>query len=401
METRLKTLLILLLIFFLVSYQFVDYSKLLLESFGMVMGRMPKAEEFTLLGGTLNVMALVVISMVISLIALGIAEAIIGRPEREVRIAIPTPLAEVSLGVFLEDLFARVLLFGLPLTLFGLNPITFYIFWLLSNSIWAWLHLYNYAPEDRHVLRILPQLACGLFIESYAYLKFGFWVCFAVHLLFDFTLFSMFGKEEFESSFFRNFPARLLGISLGLLMCGALTQSPYIQWLQGNFIAENITILSFVGFLLLVSNAINLICDIAGLDEISVAHSFIRSRELSFLESRIGLILIYFFGSILLAMIMLVVYWISSSLIVPFLNIFTSFHDVRKASIFVSLFLIVLLPLSSEERTPSGEFRSFLVSFPVTYLLFVFLTGFPFLEFLLCVALYFTLEACVAAFKLY
>ena len=82
METRLKTLLILLLIFFLVSYQFVDYSKLLLESFGMVIGRMPKAEEFTLLGGALNVMALVVISMVISLIALGIAEAIIGRPER-------------------------------------------------------------------------------------------------------------------------------------------------------------------------------------------------------------------------------------------------------------------------------------------------------------------------------
>jgi len=82
LETRLKTLLILLLIFFLVSYQFVDYSKLLLESFGMVIGRMPKAEEFTLLGGALNVMALVVISMVISLIALGIAEAIIGRPER-------------------------------------------------------------------------------------------------------------------------------------------------------------------------------------------------------------------------------------------------------------------------------------------------------------------------------
>ncbi len=76
--------------------------------------------------------------------------------------------------VFIEELFARYLflrfLYEHPL-LDG--TIWFYVLLLIGNSLWAFVHIYNFKDKkDRKILRVAPQFVSGIFY-SYVFYKYG------------------------------------------------------------------------------------------------------------------------------------------------------------------------------------------------------------------------------------
>lgn len=99
-----------------------------------------------------------------------------------------------------EEVFARFLFLGLPLWIFGghLPLAWFWVLFLVGNSLWAVVHLTNYQnPEERHLLRVLPQFLGGVFF-TVIFLKFGFFGALVVHLAYNNLLFSMMRKGVFN-----------------------------------------------------------------------------------------------------------------------------------------------------------------------------------------------------------
>lgn len=91
--------------------------------------------------------------------------------------------------VFLEELFARFLFVGILTHIFQ-GTFAFYVLALTGNALWAWVHYLNYAPQDRKVRQVLPQFFGGIFLIV-LYVKFGFWVTFVAHVLYNVSLFSL------------------------------------------------------------------------------------------------------------------------------------------------------------------------------------------------------------------
>jgi hypothetical protein len=404
-------LIVLLPLLFISTYLFIDYGKIVNEITQMALGRLPVNEEFTLLSGAINITAISVFAIGLALATLIVVIPMAGHPRREPGFA---SLKGVHIVVFLEELLARGLLFWLPLYLSGYNIIVFYVFWILSNGIWALLHLTNYEESERSLWLVLPQFIGGLFIESYAFLKFGFWVAYAIHLFYDFILFSTIGHEELKSSFIRNLPSRVAGIGLGALLIGVssvsfstfsslVIQLPYIQWLNGNFIAENITMFTFVGFLLIMGNIINFICDLSGMDERSVL-DIIKQREYGFFEKRLGWIALSALGGLLVPIFLGIIYYLTIWISIPILNFFTPFKNITNATFLLCAFIMSsFVGIGGKEKTtsPSAEFRSFLVNLPIYFLLFAYMRMVPILDFFLCTIVYFTISGVIDSLRLY
>jgi len=393
---------------FLLTYWLIDYTQIINESIAMISGKLPETGEVTLLRGTLNIIALVVINAFIIIPTAIIVTEILGRPER-VEPEGHVTLKGVKTAVLFEDFFGRVLLFWLPLHLSGYNTIVFYVFWFLSNAIWSALHIYNYKPKDRQLLRTLPQFLSGLFVLSYTFLKFGFWVCYAVHLFYDFLIFSVFAKEQLESSLVKNLISRLVGISIGLVLLGvntfnisssikSITQTPYLQWLDGNFVTTGIAMFSFIGFLLVINNVIGFICDAAGFDERGLLE-ILKSLSEDFFVTRVGAILLSILGGVLTALILPVVYCLTSWIVIPIIGFFTTIRNVLNATILLAAFFIAS-PSGSKESTPSAEVRGFVIGFPLYYLLFIYFVKVAWWELLTCMVIYSTLSAVVNSLRL-
>ena len=375
-------MIILLPLLFACTYAFVDYGKMLAEIGQMALGKLPSQEEFTLLSGALNIIAISVFAIALALITIVVVIPMAGHAK--------TKTAEfgsfrgVNIVVFLEELLARGLLFWLPLYLSGYNIVVFYIFWILSNGIWALLHLGNYREGDRSLWLVLPQFIGGLFIESYAFLKFGFWVAYAVHLFYDFILFaSIGGRRELKSSLIRNLPARAVGVGVGTLLIGvssfnflsfsfAITQLPYLEWLKGNFIGTGITLLTFVGSLLIVDNVISFVCDLANMDESSIL-GMLKERKHGLVEKRIGYLALSLFAGVLIPILLLIAYFLISWIAIPILNFFSPLQNIANATFLLTAFALSSIGGSSKDTSPSAEFRSFLANFPIFFLLLVYL----------------------------
>lgn len=397
---------------FACTYLFVDYGAMVSEIAQMALGKFPANEEFTLLKGAINIMAISVFAIVLALVTLIIVIPMAGRPERREGARF-TSLRGVHIVVFLEEVLARGLLFWLPLYLSGYNIIVFYIFWILSNGVWALLHLTNYKEGERSLWLVLPQFIIGLFIESYAFLKFGFWVAYAIHLFYDFLVFSAIGHEELKSSFFRNLPSRASGIGLGALLIGVsslslsafgsiVIQLPYIQWLDGNFVEEGVAMFTFIGFLLIMTNAISFICDLSGMDESSILN-IIKQKEYGFLEKRIGWIALNVLVGLLAPIFLVIVYYLIVGIAIPILNFFTPFKNITNATFLLCAFVMSSVGSKDEKEltSPSAEFRSFLVGFPLYFLLFVYMAKVSILDFFLCSIVYFTLSGAIDSLRLY
>jgi hypothetical protein len=101
-------------------------------------------------------------------------------------------------AVFAEELISRWFFLGLLRKPFMHSTLAFYLLFLIGNSLFAAIHLPNFAKEkDRKLLRILPQFAGGIFF-SYIYVKYGLLaavlahfgsnaVLFASHKIYTFT----------------------------------------------------------------------------------------------------------------------------------------------------------------------------------------------------------------------
>lgn len=393
------------MIFFLVTYPFLSYKKILFEIFGIFLGKIPEsAREFTLLNGTLNILALIVINALILIPTSTIIHSIF-KPSPSVTLEEFTTLKGFKLDIFLEDLFARWLLFWVPLTLSKNNIVVFYVFLIFSNFIWAALHLYNYKPEDRRLLLVLPQFLSGIFVLSYAFIKYGFWVCYAVHLFYDFTLLSVFGEEKFEVSVLKNLPIRIIEILIGtILLVGytnlqttllKITKSPYFQWLDGNFVVDSISILSFVGFLMLTGGVLDLICDFVGLDETKLVD--VLSERDSLIEKAVFITLISLISVVTFTLMLPILYFICFK-VISWGKFILEVKNITLATLILSSFLIAS---PSGKKSPSAEIRSLIVNFPIFYLLLTFyvLSGFSLLNLLLCLLVYVGLEGIITIIK--
>jgi hypothetical protein len=411
MEARIKVLIVLLPLLFICTYNFVDYKTIINEIAQMAFGRLPAHKEFTILSGALNIMAICVLAIALAFLTLVLVIPMTGK--RKTEISEFASLRGVNIVVFLEEVFARLLLFWLPLYLSGYNIIVFYIFWILSNGIWALMHLRNYEEHERSLWLVLPQFIGGLFIESYAFLKFGFWVAYAIHLFYDFILFASIGREELKSSLFRNLPSRAAGVGLGAFLIGvetfsftafsaAISQLPYLQWLDGKFIDANIMMFTFIGFLLIMVNVIGFVCDLSGMDESSVLN-FLKQRSIGFFEKRIGWLLVSILGGILIPILLLIVYYLTSWILIPIINFFTPFQNIANATFLLSAFIISSMGRGSEDKktSPSAEFRSFLVEFPLYFLLLVYMTKVPVLALFLSTIVFGAISGIVESLRLY
>jgi len=396
------------------TYGFVDYGTMISEIAQMALGNLPVHEEFTFLSGALNIMAISVFAIILAFGSLAIVTLMVGKDGDEIETSRFTSLKGVDVVVFLEELLARGLLFWLPLQLSGYNIVVFYIFWILSNGIWALLHLTNYKEDKRSLWLVLPQFIGGLFIESYAFLKFGFWIAYAIHLFYDFILFSMIGHEDLKSSLLRNLPSRVIAMGLGALLIGvasfsfssfntAVTQLPYLEWLDGNFTNDATTIFPFIGFLLIMTNIIGLVCDLAGMDEKGILN-ILRQNSSDSSKIRIMWIIGYILSGMLIPILLLINYYLTSWITIPILNFFTPLQNPTNATFLLGAFIMSSIGRATnkkgEKTSPSVEFRSFLVKFPFYFLLFVYMTKVSILLLFVCTTLYMTISGIIKILRI-
>jgi hypothetical protein len=100
------------------------------------------------------------------------------------------PLFAIILTLLIaEEVFARWLFLGVLGQVFT-GPVAIFVLFLIGNSAWAFVHLWNYKdPADRHVLRVLPQFIGGIFL-SVIFLAYGFFPALLVHIAYDMLIFS-------------------------------------------------------------------------------------------------------------------------------------------------------------------------------------------------------------------
>ena len=399
-EYRLRAVLLFPIIYIL-TYRFIDYQALLGEMFGMAFGKIPQPANFTPMTAVLTIGELSVIDLALALLVV-IPGFLIYRtsvefkatPKRQEPLAIP--LGRVKGVILLEENLARLLLFGLPLYLLkaflAIDSIfAFYFFWLLSNGVWALLHLTNYKTGHKHILMVLPQLFSGLFVLTYLYLTIGFWASYAAHLLFDLILFAIIGKAETRTSMIRNFPRRLIGWTLGIFLialtspkitlsidgiAAMITATPYMQWLQGDFTTASFSAIAFAGFVLITVDSIGFILDIAGLDESKYKPSYDNAKPgvarffmafENFIDTRKGRLAMAFIRTGVVVTVIPVAYY-AANWVVLMLSAPLSIQGITTATLLLASFVLTLP--SSKSSSPSAEIRDFITQFPMFFLLF-------------------------------
>ncbi|MBC7074317.1 CPBP family intramembrane metalloprotease, partial [Candidatus Parcubacteria bacterium] len=197
---RIRRLVVLPLLLFVCTFPFYDYMTMLKEIIRLPLGRLPSRVEIALLPNTLSTIALTLVGISLDILILLLILPLIHLEDfpRKDPPWTNLSISQIALVVLLEELLARGLLFGLPLHFLSYNIVVFYICWIISNGIWAILHLWNYPKGHRSLWLILPQFVHGLFIESYAFLKFGFWMSYAVHFFHNIVTIALRGEGKLK-----------------------------------------------------------------------------------------------------------------------------------------------------------------------------------------------------------
>ncbi|MEW5761096.1 MAG: hypothetical protein AB1779_10065, partial [Candidatus Thermoplasmatota archaeon] len=295
------------------------------------------------------------------------------------------------------------------LALLGYNLVAFYVFWLLSNIVWGGLHIFNYEKRNRHILRTLPQILSGLLIFSYAFLKFGFWLAFIVHLLYNFVLLTSLDFQSYKETL-KNVPVRIFALIIGyFLMTGFISfqginiaslfaSTPYWSWLNGEFVTVGVTMLSSVGFAMIVYSFVGFICDIVGLDEYPVLEKCVDIKKKGFCKIFMVAILIGLLSSLIAAILLPLVYHLNLWITVPIISIFFPIGNKVISAILASVFIIILV-IQKGNTSPSAEVRAFLTSSPLLCLFLVFFVTFDFLFFFMVVLVSTLLETAIYSLK--
>jgi len=363
-------MIVLLVAIFLATFFFVDYKAIISEIFQMVQGNLPERATFTMTQILEDFVGLITIDFILTFTCIVVMALFFKLPTTFNGILVKRGgvFGIISFIVFLEEIVFRILLFGLPLTLSSRNIYVFYFFWIVSNVTWGVLHIPNYKKEERHFGLILPQIISGMFILSFVYLKYGFWTCFMIHLVWDYILFSVYSEEELKSPLFKKLPSRLLGIGIGYWLLGGFS-NPAISQLLSNMSAEGFTLWQFVGLLLLFDSLINIFCDLAGMDEVS-SWKRILGEESGFWKALfLGPMINFGFAFPALGLLLLI-YYLVLWIVVPIVGLFSKFTNPAMMSAF---FCALIFSFGrNKEDTPSSEFRRFITEFPIAILVFIF-----------------------------
>ena len=170
----------------------VSYGNLLSNIGGFVIGNLsgvPHGDE-SMLSSVLNIAAIILMTLVVAIVAGQIFSRGAKSYEYEALDALldKGPFAVFSVVLF-EELFARGLFLGLGTMLFKGN-IAFYVLFILGNSIWALIHLFNFSDKnERSPLRVIPQFVGGIAF-TYTFVRYGLGAAIMAHFLYDVILFA-------------------------------------------------------------------------------------------------------------------------------------------------------------------------------------------------------------------
>lgn len=254
--------------------------------------------------------------------------------------------ATMLMSLAAEEIFARLLFLGILTQVFH-GTLAFYILFLLGNSIWALLHLVNFKKASFNPMLVLPQFVGGLLL-GYLFVRYGFWVTFWCHVVFDALVFSVMKKTKvsFLDLLFLLYAAVGLGITIFLLHANNLGLANLGPWVSSS--ARNFPSLPGLSFweyallLLAVNFASEVIASLLLLDNIEVRAESTKVL-LQVIEAPLGVLLI--FG----------IFW-ALGFVVP---------DVVTRVVIISV-----LEIAGARVTSGSAFaRVVLVDFPVVFLL--------------------------------
>ncbi len=169
--------------------------------------------------------------------------------------------------VFLEEVIARWIFLGLIAAWIGGAP-AFYACFIAGNAIWALIHMSNYKSEsERSPLRVIPQFVVGLFL-TYVFVRYGFWVAFMTHYLYDLVLLASFKKQSVGLTTLKR-----LGYFLALFLVSwvlaafmGIGISSIKPWLNGQMVQLDLTFWQYAIMLLLIGSAIDAVAELLFLD---------------------------------------------------------------------------------------------------------------------------------------
>lgn len=255
--------------------------------------------------------------------------------------------------VILEELFARWLFLGVLMKIPILPvEIRFFILFLLGNSIWALIHLYNYEHDaDRHVIRVLPQFIGGVFY-TYLFLKFGLLTCTLAHFGFNALLFSLHKVHTVE---FEDVLDTFLNL-VYVVVAYVFLEKPAADltvWLTAKEIAPlpGWKIQDYLWATILLSSSMTVVANILLYD---------RKRNINEEGGR-GSITEWIVGTVLLMLMIPLVYGINY-------GAFWVAGWVISEVQFQLLFAAILLACMSTTHSGSATMRQFWISIPNTFL---------------------------------
>ncbi len=174
----------------------------------------------------------------------------------------------------IEELFARLLFLGGLWQVFP-GTTAFYVLFFLGNGIWSLVHLRNFKnPEDRSVIRVLPQFIGGIFF-SYAFVSHGLTGAIMTHFMSNAILFSTAKLQRVNGidMMIALYSLLCASVSYGL-MTKPITDS--LQWLSssGGFVLTGWQPSDYVLFGIFASSVITLVLDVALLDRNGIGGGF-------------------------------------------------------------------------------------------------------------------------------
>lgn len=99
--------------------------------------------------------------------------------------AVVIVLHKLAMVVLFEEFYTRWFFLGALAGIAWLDgPIAFYVLFFIGNGAWALVHLTNYPPKERYLLRCLPHFFLGI-PPTVMFLQYGLAGAFTVHFVWN------------------------------------------------------------------------------------------------------------------------------------------------------------------------------------------------------------------------
>jgi hypothetical protein len=333
----------------------ISYSEVVSNIGQLLVGNLESVvngSDETLLSALLTIIAVVLITLPLSIVA----GAIFGRGVKSYNTEALEKLLDkgpwaVFLGVVIEELLTRGLFLGV-FTKFFSGPVGFYAMFILGNTLWALVHVFNFTDKkERSPLLVIPQVIGGI-AYTYLFVRYGLWASILGHFLFNAIIFAT-KKEKYPNA------ANLISVAYYLIVAGVLLivfnarqigLADLLPWLTGNLERiDGFTFWDYAFVLLMVDAIILIVANVLLLDR-SDTNAYANLAELPGL----AFVFIVIFSALLSAAIVLGVNWALSWFI----------DDLVLRTILIT----VLLSLYTKTSSGSALARVTIVNLPSVFL---------------------------------